>query len=100
MIPRPLAASVALLLVSLVSARAQIATDGRVGGPAAAIGKVGNNFALPDALGTKIGGNLFHSFSQFNLSAGEIATFSGPGDVSNILARVTGGASSIDGTVR
>ena len=51
--------------------------------------------------GTKVGGNLFHSFSNFDLVSGESATFSGPGDVTNILARVTGGsASSIDGTIR
>src|SRR6266853_19552 len=79
---------------------AGLVTDGTVGA-AGAIGKVGGNFAIPQTLGTKVGGNLFHSFSQFDLSAGESATFSGPNDVSNILARVTGGsASSIDGTIR
>ena len=49
---------------------------------------------------TQVGGNLFHSFSQLNLSRTESATFSGPPTVQNVLARVTGGASSIDGTLR
>ncbi|HYR57518.1 MAG TPA: filamentous hemagglutinin N-terminal domain-containing protein, partial [Chthoniobacteraceae bacterium] len=79
---------------------AGVVTDGTVGA-AGAIGKVGGNFPIPSTLGTKAGGNLFHSFSQFDLSAGESATFSGTNDVGNILARVTGGsASSIDGTIR
>jgi filamentous hemagglutinin family protein len=52
-------------------------------------------------LGRIVGNNLFHSFSQFNLSAGDVATFSGPANIQNILTRVTGGsASSIDGTIR
>lgn len=79
---------------------AGVVTDGTVGA-AGAIGKVGNDFAIPHTLGTKVSGNLFHSFSEFNLATGESGTFSGPGDVANILARVTGGsASSIDGTLR
>lgn len=101
---RPLCASIALLLASGPGAplghAGNVATDGTVGG-ATSISKVGNDFAIPHTLGAKAGGNLFHSFTQFDLSAGESATFSGPGDVTNILARVTGGsASSIDGTIR
>ncbi len=96
---RPLATSIALLL-ACGSAYPEVITDGRVG-PATAITKAGNDFAIPDTLGTKMGGNLFHSFSALNLTAGESATFSGPGDVANVLARVTGGnPSSIDGTLR
>ena len=51
--------------------------------------------------GTQRGGNLFHSFQLFNVGTGETASFDlpGGGGVSNILARVTGGASSIDGTI-
>lgn len=81
-------------------AMAGVVTDGTVGA-AGAIGKVGNDFPIPHTLGTKVGGNLFHSFSEFNLTSGESGTFTGPGDVGNVLARVTGGsASSIDGTLR
>lgn len=51
--------------------------------------------------GRTVDNNLFHSFSQFNLVNGDVATFSGPANIRNILSRVTGAnASSIDGTIR
>ncbi len=47
------------------------------------------------------GSNLFHSFSQFNIGAGQSATFSGAAGTRNVLARVTGGsASQINGALR
>lgn len=54
--------------------------------------------------GTLQGGNLFHSFSQFDLSTGENAqwvfSFGDPDSIENIVNRVTGGgASTIDGTI-
>ena len=77
---------------------AEVVTDGRFG---AGTALPGPNFLIPADLGRKSGGNLFHSFSALNLESSESATFSGPADVRNILARVTaGGASSIDGTLR
>ena len=98
---RPLRASIALLLAVVSSTVAgNVATDSSFGA-ASVISKTGNDFLLPSSLGSKHGGNLFHSFNQFDLSAGESAVFSGPGDVTNILARVTGpAASSIDGTIK
>src|SRR5205085_1529225 len=46
------------------------------------------------------GSNLFQSFSQFDLTNAQSATFTGPPNVQNILSRVTGGsASSIDGKI-
>jgi filamentous hemagglutinin family protein len=59
-----------------------------------------NGIRYDISAGTQVGGNLFHSFSQFNLTSGEIASFSGPTGIANIISRVTGGASSIDGTIR
>ncbi len=41
------------------------------------------------------GKNLFHSFSQFGLNAGEIANFMSNPSIVNILGRVTGGNPSI-----
>lgn len=79
-------------------AAAQVVTDGTlgVGGPLA-----GPNYAITPNLGRQVGSNLFHSFSAFNLTSAESATFSGPAGVSNILNRVTGTtASSIDGLLR
>jgi filamentous hemagglutinin family protein len=50
--------------------------------------------------GTSVGTNVFHSFGTFNVATGDSATFSGAGTVTNIIARVTGGASFIDGTLK
>jgi filamentous hemagglutinin family protein len=88
-----------LFAAALLNARAgTVVLDGKFGtsGPLS-----GPNFDITAGLGRTVGNNLFHSFSQFNLSAGDVATFSGPANIQNILARVTGGsASSIDGTIR
>jgi len=51
--------------------------------------------------GTIRDSNQFHSFAQFDLGMGEIASFNGPPKIDNILTRVTGGIpSNIDGTLR
>jgi len=56
--------------------------------------------------GTIVGNeNQFHSFSQFDLSGGEIADFTGPAGILNIVSRINnplsmGMPSSIDGTIR
>ena len=64
-------------------------------------GNGANDYGINTSLGKQISGNVFLSFSQFGLATGESASFSGPGSVRNILARVTGGQlSSIDGTIR
>jgi filamentous hemagglutinin family protein len=88
----------ALFASGVLTSRAQVITDGSLGagGPLA-----GPNFAVPASLGRLAGGNLFHSFSQFNLTSSQSATFSGPNSVRNILSRVTGGTvSSIDGSIQ
>lgn len=87
-----------MLAVGGTVASAQVVLDGKLG---ASTTLAGPNFNIPASLGTTHGNNLFHSFSQLNLSAGEVATFSGPANIQNILSRVTGGAAStIDGTLR
>src|ERR1051326_5485873 len=56
---------------------------------------------VPNSDNTKA--NLFHSFSQFDLVNGDVATFFGPQNiqVQNVLTRITGrNASSIDGTIQ
>jgi filamentous hemagglutinin family protein len=45
--------------------------------------------------GQRAGRNLFHSFEQFGLSAGEVANFLSSPQIQTILARVTGGNASI-----
>ena len=54
----------------------------------------GPDFLIPADRGKQVGGNLFHSFSGFNLIKNDVATFQGPSNVQNILARVTGGGVS------
>ncbi|GAM09457.1 hemagglutination activity domain protein [Geobacter sp. OR-1] len=85
-------------IITLKFAVAGIVTDGSMG---RSTPLTGPNYAITADLGRQHGGNLFHSFSQFNLVKNDIATFSGPASVTNIISRVTGGsASSIDGTIR
>ena len=76
---------------------AQITLDGTLG----RTGDLpGPHYQIGADLGQPHGGNLFHSFRDFNLQSHESATFSGPTNVQNIISRVTGGnPSSIDGTL-
>jgi filamentous hemagglutinin family protein len=60
------------------------------------------NGAVADRIsgGAQRGSNLFHSFSQFNVSNGQRVYFVNPSEIQNILTRVTGGqASNILGTL-
>ena len=85
-------------LVLRAEANAQIVLDGSVG-PAGTLS--GPDFAIGAELGTTLGPNLFHSFSDFNILTGESATFSGPDAIDNVVSRVTGGSvSTIDGLLR
>ncbi len=84
-----------------------IATDGSLGGAAVDVG-VGIDptgqtvdYLISDDLGSLRGDNLFHSFARFGIGTGEIASFTGPDHVKNVISRVTGGdPSNIDGTLR
>jgi filamentous hemagglutinin family protein len=77
---------------------AQVTLDGTLGRAGALPGP---NYQIGADLGQQHGGNLFHSFRDFNLQSHESATFSGPANVQNIISRVTGGnPSNIDGTLR
>jgi filamentous hemagglutinin family protein len=91
----------AILIIALLGntiSYAEIITDGSLG---AALSLSSPDYLIGSELGQQYGGNLFHSFRQFNLSRGESATFSGPSSVTNIINRVTGGESStIDGMIR
>ena len=81
---------------------ADVVRDGSLG-PAADVQPTGPAFVIPAEHGEYANGgrsNLFHSFARFDLTAEQSATFTGPVDVRNILARITAlDASSIDGLV-
>lgn len=51
--------------------------------------------------GTALGGNLLHSFLEFNVESGEIAAFQAGAQTQQIISRVTGDNNSwINGTIR
>ena len=58
------------------------------------------NFTVTEADGSLRGNNLFHSFSDFNINAGESATFTGASPINNVVSRVTGsGTTTINGAL-
>ncbi|MEK8019821.1 MAG: filamentous hemagglutinin N-terminal domain-containing protein, partial [Candidatus Parabeggiatoa sp.] len=89
-----------LLLLILICnpLNAEVTLDGTLSSSGALPGP---DYLIGADLGQQHGGNLFHSFQDFNLNSLESATFSGPNNVQNILSRVTGGnPSNIDGLLR
>jgi filamentous hemagglutinin family protein len=87
-----------ILLLICNSLNAEVIIDSSLGSRA---NLPGPNYLIGADLGSHKGGNLFHSFQDFNLNSLESATFSGPNSVSNIISRVTGGTpSNIDGLIR
>lgn len=96
------ALALAFSVLGAVVARAQVVTDGSVG-PQVSLS--GTAIDIGHELGTTRGTNLFHSFREFNVNAGQTVTFTGPpadrAPITNVIGRVTGGhASAIDGTLR
>ena len=82
----------------ILPTNAQIVTDGSVGPQ---ITLSGLNEEIPEALGTRFGNNLFHSFETFNIQQNGSATFTGTVEIENVISRVTGGeASVIQGLLR
>lgn len=76
---------------------AQVSLDGTLG-PEGPIN--GPEYSISADFGQQSGNNLFHSFHEFSLSMDESAIFSGPDEVENVIARVTGpDASFIDGRI-
>jgi filamentous hemagglutinin family protein len=86
-----------ILILAAVVRAGTVATDGTLGPRTTPAGPA---FSIGPQLGRQRGGNLFHSFSTFDLDQGDVATFTGPPTVHCVFARITGGhPSSIDGTI-
>ncbi|WP_045225824.1 two-partner secretion domain-containing protein [Methyloterricola oryzae] len=82
-----------------------VRTDGTVGANGNWLGKTrslsGSDVTITQEMGSTSGRNLFHSFSEFNVSQGQTVTFTGDGALKNVISRVTGdSASDIAGTLR
>ncbi len=79
-------------------AHSEITLDGSMGTTGSLTGP---DYQITEDLGQRAGGNLFHSFGQFNINSAESATFSGSAGIKNVISRVTGGqTSTIDGVFR
>jgi len=85
-------------MLSLMPTQAEVVLDGSLGTSGALPGP---DYLIQPEFGQQRGANLFHSFSDFNLSSTESATFTGPATINNVISRITGGSpSSINGLVR
>src|SRR5688572_2543946 len=93
-IKRVAAATLILHCHGVTNASAQIVTDGSLG-PGVAL--AGPDFVIGEALGTRLGSNLFHSFTDFNVQLNQSATFTSnfAGLTTNVISRVTGGNVSV-----
>ncbi|BAY37048.1 filamentous hemagglutinin family outer membrane protein [Nostoc sp. NIES-2111] len=88
--------SLGMILISCDYAKADVIPDGTLN---TTVTQNGSNFTITD--GTRVGNNLFHSFSQFSVSSNGSAVFNNTTDIQNIFSRVTGGnISSIDGLIQ
>ncbi|MEM8755963.1 MAG: filamentous hemagglutinin N-terminal domain-containing protein, partial [Pseudomonadota bacterium] len=96
-----LGAVAAFAVASAAIAQSRIAIDGSLGGDARTIAPNGQELFIPSADGRQRGEALFHSFSAFDLRAGDRAVFGTPAETTRIISRVTGSEGAlIDGTVR
>jgi len=78
--------------------QAQIITDGS-SGPQVVLDSP--DVLISEALGTRSGANLLHSFQTFNITPGGSATFTGTDGIDHVISRVTGGeVSTIEGLLR
>ena len=89
----------AALVLGLLSGAAT-AQHITIAGPSGPRTLSGPNYLIGPNLGQRVGGNLFDSFTNFSLAAGQSATFTGPKAIINIIAGVSGGTrSKIDGAI-
>jgi len=85
--------AIASLLLASVHTPALAQISSAPDGTNTGVNQAGSTFNITG--GTQAGSNLFHSFQQFGLNAGQIANFLSNPAIANILGRVTGGNASI-----
>jgi filamentous hemagglutinin family protein len=101
---RTLLALACLMSIAAARAGSTIVRDNSLGtGPLNALVPLGSitsnglsyaRISIPESYGARKGGNLFHSFSSFDIAQGEAAVFGLSAATSNIVSRVTGGQAS------
>jgi len=85
------------LTIAMESAIAQVVSDGSLSNPTNVITSAASYTV---AGGSELGGNLFHSFSQFSVPTSRAVRFENAATIENIFSRVTGGTvSNVDGLV-
>lgn len=78
--------------------QAQVSPDTSLGPEGSVIDSLGNQDLITG--GAVRGGNLFHSFQEFNVAEGRSLFFANPVDITRIFSRVTGrNPSTINGTL-
>ncbi len=83
-----------ILVIGNINVQAQVTPDNTLNTSVSGT----NNYIITN--GTRVGNNLFHSFSQFSVSNNGSASFQNAADIQNIFSRVTGGnASQIEGSI-
>ena len=81
-------------------AAAQVVLDGTVGPSGEMSLPLRNDtYTVRENYGERVGGNLFHSLKTLDIQVDEVADFAAASDIDNIVARITGGSSRIDGTL-
>lgn len=89
-----LLSAIYILVIGNISVHAQVTPDNTLNTSVSG----SNHYSITN--GTRVGNNLFHSFSQFSIPNNGSALFDNASDVQNIFSRVTGGhVSTINGSI-
>ena len=83
-----------LLVIMAELGKAQSITPA-IDGTETTVTQSGDQYDITGGTVSGDGANLFHSFQQFGLSAGEVANFLADPTIQNILGRINGGDASI-----